>query len=102
MLEPTQLVQYADVVTAKLEDSDAAVCACTMHVLGMLEPTKLVQHANAVVDQLNDPEQRVRHEALAIVEALPLAITSDLNWEYDVLFEAGFEPNDLRSRLLGP
>ena len=62
-----------------------------METLGKLEPVTLAQHANAVIARLEDSDEMVGLTALTTLNALPLAVTRDID----------LKSSDVRSRLLG-
>merc|ERR1711908_6551 len=78
-------------VIARLEDDNGFVRAVALETLGKLEPVTLAQHANAVIARLEDSHEMVRNTALTTLNALPLAVTRDVD----------LESSDVRSRLLG-
>ena len=62
-----------------------------LKTLGQLEPVTLAWHANAVIARLEDSIDFVRLQAPTTLNALPLAVTRDID----------LRSSDVRSRLLG-
>ena len=74
-LEPAALVQHADAVVLKLEDSHASVRFAALVVLKSMGPEVLAQHADAVVLKLVDYVGDVRWAAVTVLMELdPAAI----------------------------
>ena len=90
-LEPVTLAQYADPVVARLGDSVFFVRNEALSTVRKLEPEALAQHASAVIPRLEDSNAYVRHAAFTTVDALPLAVTRDID----------LRSSNGRSQLLG-
>ena len=95
-LEPATLAQYADVVVARLEDSDEDVREAALKALGKLEPATLAQHAKAVIAMLENSDDDLRDAAFITLTALPLVVTRDVDSRLATLTSS-----DVRSLLLG-
>ena len=73
--QPAALVQHADAVVLKLEDSHASVRFTALGVLKSMGPEIVAQHADAVVLKLADSVGDVRWAALALLMELdPAAV----------------------------
>ena len=90
--EPVKLAQHADAVVARLQYSGMFVRAEALKTLGKLEPAVLAQHAGAVVLCLDDDpvgdwvvpqltESHVPGEALTTLQALPLVVTREIDFQ---------------------
>ena len=91
-LEPVKLAQHAEAVVARLDDSRMFARAEALKTLGKLEPAVLAQHAGAVVLCLDDDpvghwvvpqrdESHVPGEALTTLQALPLVVTREIDFQ---------------------
>ena len=91
-LEPVKLAQHADAVVARLDDSRMFARTVALKTLGKLEPAVLAQHAGAVVLCLDDDpvgdwvvpqrdESHVPGEALTTLQALPLVVTREIDFQ---------------------
>ena len=69
-LEPAALVQHADALVSKLEDSDGRVQLKALGTLGRLDQSALVQHANTVVLMLEAPDKETRCRALLVLRKM--------------------------------
>ena len=80
-LEPATLARHADSVAARLEDDEREVRNAGVKIFGKLEPAVLAQHAGAVVEMLGDSYDPVRSEALTMLQAFPLVVTREIDFE---------------------
>ena len=91
-LEPAALVQHADAVVLKLEDSHASVRFTALGVLKSMGPEIVAQHADAVVLKLADSVGDVRWAALTVLRDLdPAAVAQHADaivWGLDDTYSA--------------